>query len=43
MRSTEQEEKVKPARLGIKIGIVFFTALAMLVFAAYIVISQNVQ
>ncbi|RHR25853.1 diguanylate cyclase [Clostridium sp. AF19-22AC] len=43
MGSTEQEEKAKPARLGIRIGIVFFAALAMLVFAAYIVISQNVQ
>lgn len=43
MESTEQERKVKPALLGIKIAIVFFTALAILVFAAYIVISQNVQ
>lgn len=43
MESTEQEAKVKPTRLGIKIGIVFFTALAILIFAAYIVISQNVQ
>lgn len=43
MGSTEQDEKIKPARLGVRIGIVFFAALAMLVFAAYIVISQNVQ
>ena len=43
MESTEKDEKVKPARLGVRIGIVFFTALAILVFAAYIVISQNVQ
>ena len=43
MGNTEQDEKIKPARLGVRIGIVFFAALAMLVFAAYIVISQNVQ
>lgn len=43
MESIEQEKKMKPARLGIKIGIMFFAALAILLFAAYIVISRNVQ
>ena len=43
MDNRKKDEKVKPARLGVRIGIVFFIALAMLVFAAYIVIARNVQ
>ena len=39
----EKDENIKPARLGMRIGIVFFIALAALIFAAYIVISRNVQ
>lgn len=39
----EKDENVKPARLGIRIGIVFFIALATLILAAYVVISRNVQ
>lgn len=43
MKSIEKEDNVKPARLGVRIGTVFFIALAFLIFTAYIVISQNVQ
>lgn len=39
----EKDENVKPARLGMRIGIVFFIALATLIFAAYVVISRNFQ
>lgn len=39
----EKDENVKPARLGMRIGIVFFIALTTLIFAAYVVISKNFQ
>lgn len=43
LEDLKKNEKVKPAGLGMRIGIVFFIALGMLVFAAYIVIARNVQ
>lgn len=43
MDDMKRNERVKPAGLGIRIGVVFFIALGMLVLAAYIVIARNVQ
>lgn len=39
----QQDETIKPAKLGAKIGIVFFLALSILLFVAYVVVSQNVK
>ncbi len=39
----EEEEKIKPSSMGVRIGVVFFIALGILIFAAYVVVSKNVQ
>lgn len=33
----------KPGRMGLQIGVVFFVAISLLICAAYVVISQNIQ
>lgn len=38
-----RKEKVRPFGLGVRIGIVFFIAFGILVFAAYAVAAKNVQ